>query len=137
MDRKEFLKYLWKRLFKPIITLILLYFSTRFLIEAFRDKGGERFSLLVVLSLTILYFAIYFSGKSMESLKEKIISNLSNKAMSRVKIIGKAIDYLAVLLLGAVLYKFWEKDIFLASMLSVLLIIDKIKAIIRKEKMIH
>lgn len=134
MDRKDFLKQLWKRLFKPIIILILIYFSIKFLIIVFRDNGTERFSIIVFFSLIILYFLIYFLGQSIDKLKEKLTTHLSDKAKFRMKMIGKIIDYFAILLLGVVLYKFWKEDVFLASILTATLIVDKIKAIIEEKK---
>lgn len=50
-----------------------------------------------------------------------------------MKIIGKVIDYFAILLLGIVLYEFWKEDIFLASILTAILIVDRIKAIIEEK----
>lgn len=135
MDRKDFLKQLWKRLFKPAIILALLYFSIKFLIATFCDNGTERFSIIVFFSLTILYFSIYFLGLSIDKLKEKVTSHLSDTAKFRMKIIGNIIDYFAILLLGVVLYKFWKEDAFLASILTVILIVDRIKTIIEEKKM--
>lgn len=134
MDRKDFLKQLWKRLFKPIIILILIYFSIKFLVIVFRDNGTERFSIIVFFSLTILYFLIYFLGQSIDKLKEKLTTHLSDKAKFRMKMIGITIDYFAILLLGVVLYKFWKEDVFLASILTAILIVDRIKAIIEEKK---
>lgn len=137
MNRKDFLKQLWKRLLKPTIILIMIYFSINFLIAAFRDNGTERFSTIVFLSLTIIYFSIYFLGELMNKLKVKVTSYLSDKAKFRMKIIGRTIDYFAVLLLGVVLYEFWKEDIFLASILTVILMVDRIKAIAKEVKIAH
>lgn len=133
MDRKDFLKQLWKRLFKPIIILALIYFSVKFLIAAFHDNGTERFSIIAFFSLTILYFSIYFLGQSIDKLKEKLTTHLSDKAKFRMKIIGKVIDYFAILLLGVVLYEFWKEDVFLASILTAILIVDRIKPLLKKK----
>lgn len=51
-----------------------------------------------------------------------------------MKMIGITIDYFAILLLGVVLYKFWKEDVFLASILTAILIVDRIKAIIEEKK---
>lgn len=134
MDRKDFLKQLWKRLLKPMIILIMIYFSIRFLIAVFRDNGTERFSTILFLSLIVIYFSIYFLGELISKLKVKVTSRLSDKAKFRMKVIGKTIDYLAVLLLGVVLYEFWKEDIFLASILTVILMVDRIKAIAKEVK---
>lgn len=134
MNRADFLIQLWRRLFKPIIILIMIYFSIQFLIAIFRKNGTERLSTIIFLSLIIIYFLIYFLGKLLNKLKEKTISHLSDKAKVRMKIIGKLIDYFAVLLLGIILFKFWKEDIFLASILTAILIVDRIKVIIKEVK---
>lgn len=135
MDRKDFLKQLWKRLFIPTIILILIYSSIKFLFAAIRDNGTVRLSTITFLSLTIIYFSIYFLGKLLDKLLiEKIASRLSDKAKFRLRIIGKIIDYFAVLLLGVVLYKFWKEDVFLALILTSILIVDRIKAIVKEIK---
>lgn len=137
MDRKDFLKQLWKRLLKPMIILIMIYFSIRFLIAVFHDNGTERFSTILFLSLIVIYFSIYFLGELISKLKVKVTSRLSDKAQFRMKVIGRITDYLAVLLLGVVLYEFWKEDIFLASILTVILMVDRIKAIAKEVKIPH
>lgn len=134
MNRADFLKQLWKRLFKPTIILIMIYFSIKFLIAIFHDNGTERLSMVIFLSLIIIYFSIYFLGELLDNLKERILSHLSDKAKFRLKVIGKIIDYFSVLLLGIILYKFWEEDIFLASILTAILIDDRIQAITKEVK---
>lgn len=134
MNRADFLKQLWKRLFKPTIILIMIYFSIKFLIAIFHDNGTERLSMVIFLSLIIIYFSIYFLGELLDNLKERILSHLSDKAKFRLKVIGKIIDYFSVLLLGIILYKFWEEDIFLASILTAILIGDRIQAITKEVK---
>lgn len=112
----------------------MIYFSIKFLIAIFHDNGTERLSMVIFLSLIIIYFSIYFLGELLDNLKERILSHLSDKAKFRLKVIGKIIDYFSVLLLGIILYKFWEEDIFLASILTAILIGDRIQAITKEVK---
>lgn len=112
----------------------MIYFCVKFLTAVFRENGTERLSTIVFLSLTIIYFSIYFLGELLDKLKEKLTTHLSDKAKFRLRIIGKIIDYFAVLLLGVVLYKFWKEDVFLALILTSILILDRIKAIVKEIK---
>jgi len=134
MDRKDFLKQLWKRLIKPIIILTVVYFSVKFLISVFNENGTERLLTIVILSLTILFTLAYLLGELLSKMTEIIYAKLSDKVKFKLRIIGKISDYFAVLILGAVLYKFWTKDAILASILIILLLADRINNIVKEEK---
>lgn len=51
MDRKEFLKILWNKLFKPLLLLGVLFFSARFLIKIITQNDTERLIAILVLDL--------------------------------------------------------------------------------------
>lgn len=135
MDRKDFLKQLWKRLFRPVIILTVVYYSVTFLISVFNENGTERLLTIIILSLTILFTLAYLTGELLSKIRERIYTKLSNNVKFKLRIIGKISDYLAVLILGAVLYKFWTKDAILASIFIILLLVDRINNIIKEEKL--
>lgn len=134
MDRKDFLKQLWKRLFRPVIILTVVYYSVTFLISIFNENGTERLLTLIVLSLTILFTLAYLTGELLRKIRERIYAKLSDNIKFKLRIIGKISDYFAVLILGAVLYKFWIKDAILASIFIILLLADSINNIVKEEK---
>jgi hypothetical protein len=135
MDRKDFLKQLWERLFRPVIILTVIYYSVKFLISIFNENGTERLLTITILSLTILFTLAYFMGELLNKIRERVYSKLSNNVKFKLRIIGKISDYLTVLILGAVLYKLWTKDAIDALILIILLLMDKINNIIKEEKL--
>lgn len=134
MDRKDFLKQLWKRLFKPIIILIVIYNSVKFLISVFNENGTGRLLTLIILSIIILFSVAYLIGELLHKLRERIYDKLSDNTKIRLRILAKISDYLAVLMLGAVLYKFWMRDAVSASILIIILLVDRLNKIIREER---
>jgi hypothetical protein len=134
MDRKDFLNQLWNRLFRPIIILTVIYYSVKFLISVFNENGTERHLTVIILSFTILFALAHLMGEFLHKIRERIYAKLSNNVKFKLRIVGKIGNYLALLILGAVLYKFWEKDALLASILIILLLIDRINNIIKEEK---
>jgi glucan phosphoethanolaminetransferase (alkaline phosphatase superfamily) len=62
MDRKEFLKTLWTKFFKPLIILGVLIFSVRFIIRIFTQAGTERFISVIVVGFIILATISYLLG---------------------------------------------------------------------------
>lgn len=135
MDRKDFLSQLWKRLFRPVIILIVVYYSVKFLISVFNENGTERLLIIIILSLTILFTLAYLTGELLRKIRERIYAKLSDNIKFKLRMVGKISDYLAVLILGAVLYKFWAKDAILASVFIILLLVDRINSIIKGEKL--
>lgn len=125
---------LWKWFFKPLIILIVIYYSIRFLISAFSENGTERLFTILILSVTIFFILANLAGDLLSKVRIKILSKLSKKVKFKVLIIGKIIDYLAVLALGAVFYAFWEKDAVLVSILIILLLVERINNIIKEDK---
>ncbi len=134
IDRKDFLKYLWKRVIKPVVIFTVCCFCVQFLVSVFNENGSERFLTIVILSLAILFILADLIGELLIKIKEKIYIKLSEHVKFKLKIIGKISNYLAILILGALLYSFWTKDVFLASIFTILLLIDKVNNISKEEK---
>lgn len=114
--------------------MTVVYFSVKFLISVFNENGTERLLTIVILSLTILFTLAYLAGVLLSKMKERIYRSLSDNAKLNLRIIGKISDYLALLVLGAVLYKFWLKDSILASIFIVFLLVDRINNIVKEVK---
>jgi hypothetical protein len=134
MDRKDFLKQLWKQLFKPVIILGLLYYCVRFLIAVLNENGTERLLTIIILSLTILFALAYLTGELLSKMREKIYAKLSDKVKFKLRIIGKICDYLSGLFLGAVLYKFWTTEAIPAAIFIIILLAERINYIVKEEK---
>lgn len=135
MDRKDFLKHLWKRLFRPIIILTVFYYSVKFLISVISENGTERLFTIIILSLTILYIVADLTGKLFRKIREKIYTKLSDKTKFKLRIIGQVSDYAMLLILGALFYKFWQKDAIVASVFIILHLVQMVNNVVKEEKL--
>ncbi len=134
MDRADFFKQLWKFLFRPLIILMVVYYSIKFIIAVFSESGVERNLTVFILSLTIVSTIIYLISSLIGKTIEKIYTKLSEKAKFRWLIIARIWDYLSLLMLGALLYHMWLKDAIFASLFVVVLIGERAIAIVKEEK---
>lgn len=135
MDRKEFLKVLWFKLFKPILLLGVLIFSIRFLIRIFIQNDIERFITIIVLGLVILSSLSYLIGLVFKNVTNRIKSKLSEKSLDNIRIFGKVFNYLIPIALGMVIYYTWQRDGSSAVGFFGAFLIFQIIEIVRKEKL--
>jgi glucan phosphoethanolaminetransferase (alkaline phosphatase superfamily) len=135
MDRKEFLKTLWTKFFKPLIILGVLIFSVRFIIRIFTQAGTERFISVIVVGFIILATISYLLGLFFQNITNRIKSKMSEKALGNFRIFGKVMDYLLPIALGIVIYYTWQRDGISAIAFFGAFLIFQIIEIVRKEKL--
>ena len=135
MDRKEFLKVLWFKLFKPILLLGVLIYSIRFLIQVFTQNDIERIITIIVLGLVILSSLSYLIGLVFKNATNQIQSKLSDKLLDNIRICAKVINYLMPIALGMVIYYTWQRDGSSAVGFFGAFLIFQIIEIVRKEKL--
>jgi hypothetical protein len=135
MDRKEFLKTLWYKFFKPLILLGVLIFSVRFLIRIFTQNDTERLIAIIVLGLVILSSLMYLIGVTFTSLKDSIISRLSEKTLNVLRILGKVLDYILPIAFGMITYHSWQEGATAAVGFFGVILILQIIEIVKKEKL--
>ncbi len=134
MDRKEFLKTLWTKFFKPLIILGVLFFSVRFLIRVFTQAGTERFITVIILGFIILVAIAQLLGLFFQKIANRIKSKLSEKSLNTFRIFGKVLNYLMPIALGMVIYYTWQRDGNSALVFFGAFLIFQIIEIVRKEK---
>jgi predicted PurR-regulated permease PerM len=134
MNRKEFLKDLWRKFFKPLLILAVLIYSVMFLIKIFTQNGTERFIAILIIGLVILSALSYLLGFVFKNLINKIKSRLSEKSLRFVNIIGKIINYLLPIALGMLIYHSWQENNTSAIEFFGAILIFQIVDIVRKEK---
>lgn len=133
MDRKTFLKKVFRNIVKPVALATVIYFCVTFLITAI--KQNQLTNLLIVLVGGFILFAVVsLAGTFTAKLRRKIYLRLSQKVRLYLKVAGRVIDYAAVMALGVLLYKFLEKDLIGASLFIAFLFSSKIIEVIRQEK---
>jgi hypothetical protein len=134
MSRKEFLVRLWKVFIKPTVLVILLVFMIKFLINIFASNGPERMTTILVLGFAVLYFILSLIGFGFRTLTDKIYRSLPVHIKFWIRVLQKIIDFAAVAILGALIYKFWNEDWVLAAIISGIILIERISNIIKEEK---
>ncbi|WMI70039.1 hypothetical protein [Mangrovimonas sp. YM274] len=135
MDRKEFLKTLWTKFFKPLIILGVLIFSVRFLVRVFTQAGTERFITVIILGFIILVTIAHLLGLFFQNITNRIKSKMSDKSLNNFRIFGKVMNYLMPIALGMVIYYTWQRDGISALVFFGGFLIFQIIEIVRKEKL--
>ena len=135
MNRKEFIKILWFKIFKPLLLLGVLIFSLRFLLRIFTQNGIERGILKFFLWFAILSTLLYLLGFILKKTINYVKSRLSEKSLQFIKIIEKILEYILPIALGMLIYKFWQEGNISAIGFFVAFLIFRIIEKVRKEKM--
>ena len=135
IDRKEFIKILWLKVFKPLLLLGVLIFSLRFLLRIFTQNDTERVISIIFLWFVILSTLSYLFGLILKKTINHIKSRLSEKSLQLLKMIGKVLDYILPIALGMIIYKFWQENNISTIGFFVALLIFQIIEIVRKEKL--
>jgi hypothetical protein len=134
MDRKEFLIQLWKKGIKPLILIVLLYFSIRFIINIFKENSTERLVTILVIGFLVVSIILTLIGILFRTIIEKIHSKLPESVKTLLRITGKIINYLIPFILGIIIYKLWEKDWVMASFYILFFFFEPIRNIIKGER---
>ena len=135
IDRKEFIKILWLKVFKPLLLLGVLIFSLRFLLRIFTQNDTERVISIIFLWFVILSTLSYLFGLILKKTINHIKSRFSEKSLQLLKMIGKVLDYILPIALGMIIYKFWQENNISTIGFFVALLIFQIIEIVRKEKL--
>jgi len=135
MNRKIFLIELWNRYLRPVLLLIMAYFVVQFLIVMPQDNGADKYMRLAIMALVVLYALAYIFGKVLLKIMGSITIQISEKLKFKLRILGKIGAYMALLALGALYIKLWEKDAFIALVFILLHLIDKLNTIVKEERL--
>ncbi len=134
MDRKEFLKNLWHKFFKPLLILVVLIYSVLFLVRIFNQNGTERFIAILIVGLVVLSALSYLLGLIFKTLITKIKSRLSEKSLRFTKLIGKVLNYLLPIALGMIIYHSWKENNTSAIGFFGAILVFQVIDIVKKEK---
>lgn len=122
---------------KPILIAVVVYYCLRFLVMIIDDNGPERFFTVVLLVVMIVGGMIYLVLEFLKNIWLRFYNKLSARNQAKIQIASKLLDYVSILLLGALLYKFWLKDSLLASFFIALLLIDRLYTLIKKSRSVN
>jgi hypothetical protein len=134
MNRNEFLKLVWRRLLRPILLLTVVLYCVRFLLAIFKENGPERMVTMVVLSLTVIFTVVGLIGEWMSKSVDGVYAKLSPSAKANLRMLAKFIDYVSLLIMGAVIYQFWTRDAMIAMILMIIVLVDRVNKILSEER---
>lgn len=137
MDRREFLTNVWKYGVRPILLIIILYFSLKFLVNfivnLFNENSGERVIIFLVLGITVLLITAHFIGIIFNKIIVSIHNILPEPIKNFIKVFKKIVTLLFPILLGILIYYFWNEDLRYVIFIFIV-VIEQIIVIIRKKK---
>lgn len=91
MNRKDFLKILWKKTIKPVIMIVLITIFLYNYKEIF--EAGD-----VLAKIIFVIIMVYFLSEMMGSLKQKLLLTLPEKIQIMIKSLSGVFDKLLLLL---------------------------------------
>jgi len=110
MQRRAFFIFLWKKRVYPLLLFLLLLLGIRFVANAWAGETAERFALLILLVSALLALLLFYAGRLGKRLWQKLQSIVPQKLQPYLRASHKLLNMLALLLLGAMFYHYWEKD---------------------------
>lgn len=134
MDRKTFLITVWKKALKPLLLIAVIFFCLKFMYNIFMESGTERFLTILILSFAVLWISAHSLGQIFKAARTKIYARLSASTKRWISIIGKFLNYVAPLILGMIVYHFWQEDWKAAVFVLGLVLIERITLIIKEKK---
>lgn len=134
MDRKQFIWTIWRKGLRPILLIAILFFCLKFLYNVFTESGVERFAIILLLGLGVLYAIVYLMGQALKSIFTKINLMLPEGIKFWLGIMSKIFDYAAPIIAGMLLYHFWRENWKTAATMIGVLLIQRIREIIKGAK---
>lgn len=134
MERKEFLKQLWKKVFMPVLVFAIAFFSVRFLIHSTEKGSAEQIILIVVVFLILLFSFASILGVFFQKITARIYNRLSDKTKYYLRISGKILEFATLLMFGAFCYWYWQKDKVLTILCIAWVLFGSINRIMKEEK---
>lgn len=136
MDRKAFLITVWKKGLKPLLLIAVIFFCLKFMYNVFMESGTERFLTLLILGFAVLWITADLLGRMFKSARTKMKTRLPESTKHWIRIMGKFLNYVAPLILGMIIYHFWQEDWKAAAFVLSILLMERIISIIREEKQV-
>lgn len=134
MDRKEFLKTVWEKALRPILLIAIIFYCVKFLYNVFIESGTARFVTILILGFGILLLTAFLLGQVFKSMVTRINAALPESIKLGTRIIGKFLNYISPIILGMIVYHFWQEDWKIAALVLSALLIQRFTEIIKEEK---
>jgi hypothetical protein len=127
MTRSDFLLQFWKRVLKPIILAVVIYYVIQLLFALLSEEGPGRLLITIALFATLVLLALELANLFLVQLKKRLYDPLPKTAKRAFRLINTISQYLfLVALVLLVCYSLYDKSITEILFLSLVLTADKI-----------
>lgn len=135
MNRKEFLIAVWEKGIKPTLLIAVIFLSVKFLYNVITESGRERLVTILIIGLGLLILTTYLIGQLFKSLITRLNSKLPESVKLWLRISKRILDYVSPIILGVIIYYFWQEDWIMTAIVLGVLMIQRIAALIKEEKL--
>lgn len=133
MNRKDFLSILWRKIFKPLLIILAVYFIVKFIAGIFMNDGDER----ALVKISFLFFGIYIAaiimGLILSSLLALLYAILPPAIKTVLRITTELLLFLIPIAFGVLLFYTWHHDRLIAIAILAYVTISQLHTIIKKE----
>lgn len=127
MTRSDFLLHLWKRILKPIILALVIYYVIQLLYALLSENGPGRLLITIALFLGIVLFVLELMTIFLAHLKKRLYAPLPESLKRIIRMIMTINHYLFLgVLLVIIWYSLSNKSITEILFLSLVLTADKL-----------
>ena len=134
MNRKEFLKTVWKKGIKPLLILGVIFFCARFLVHTLSDSGSRKLILILSIGLALLILALHLLGSFIDFGKELLQSKLPDNIKFWLRVFRKVVNYFTPIVFGMLIYQCWKEDWKGTAIVLSIIVIERIREFIKEEK---
>mgnify|MGYP000968401080 CR=1 FL=1 len=134
MTRSEFLLHLWKRILKPIILAVVIYYVIQLLYALLSENGPGRLLITIALFLALALFVLELATIFFAHLKKRLYEPLPESVKRIIRMIMTINHYLFLgVLLVIIWYSLADKSITEILFLSLVLTADKLYFLVAKQ----
>jgi len=134
MTRSDFLLHLWKRILKPIILAVVIYYVIQLLYVLLSENGPGRLLITIALFLGLVLFVLELMTIFLAHLKKRLYEPLPESVKRIIRMISTVNHYLFLgVLLVIICYSLSDKSITEILFLSLVLTADKLYFLIAKQ----
>ena len=146
MERKEFLKQLWARIYKSLLIIAavaILYMAVKFIIEITGDNDSGTFwvdtfqtisTIGIIAGIFILLGALHLVRNYIEKMGMRIFSRLPDAVRLRLRVVKRTFIMVRTLSAGAGFYILFTKDPVIATIFLLITMAQVTMDIFAEEK---
>lgn len=125
MTRLEFLKVLWGKYVKPALLLVLLFFTSRFLVHAIISKGSERSLLVFLIIVSTIAFLVILLHLWISLVSNWVTSRLPDSVTYALENTRKVLRILTPLIFLWIVYELIAEEQYIELIVAVCFLIPE------------